>query len=263
MGVLPGQDIDIVDAREKHAGDILGIYQRNQIKAEVFSDLASNSVRLSTLARKFLKNNGGFLCPPDEEEMAMTLQHGLGLVVLKDGKVVGFNRSVTNPLAVQRLFCAEYQLDDSNVYVNKPDLTTWSGSKQLNTYKVLKRVYWTDKQQAVVALKAVRAGLEHRSDGKLVWALDAGVLPEYRRLGICRMLSDQMKQTLALEFSFRAYKIFEIRKINGADCVIDNERSKSAFVNSDSRHFAYTEEDIMINDDICVTVRWNHWLRYY
>jgi hypothetical protein len=60
MGVLPGQDIDIVDAGEKHAGDILEIYQRNQIKAEVFSDLASNSVRLRATDSAF---KDGLLAP--------------------------------------------------------------------------------------------------------------------------------------------------------------------------------------------------------
>ena len=253
----------VVTATEKHARDISRIYRSVLITPQIFLDLVSSSSQRSGAARQFIKSHGGFLSPPTETDMQLGLQHGLVMVFLQDGEVVGYNRYATDPETVHQALFSEFQLDPSKDHSDRDSLNDWSGSKKLKDYKTLTSVKWLDKEQALITLKAAHAGMENKATGRLAWAIDSAVHPRNQHLGIGKILSKCMRQTLKPSIGFLAYRMFEICKINHKQMAIHNDPSKRAFVGAASKLFAYTEEDIITNSDIHITVRWNHWLKRY
>lgn len=192
----------------------------------------------------------------------MALQNGLVLLFVQDGEVVGYNRYATHPDTVYETLCSAFQIDSSTDYSSRDSFVDWAGRIRLKDYRTLRRVQWIDKDQALIAFNAARAGLEDMGTGKLAWAIDAAVHPNSQRSGIAKTLSSSMRHTLRKsDFSHVAYRMFELCKINKVNIGIDNGRSKKVFVDPTSSHFAYTEEDIEIGDDIGITVRWNQWLK--
>lgn len=91
-------------ATDQHVADIRKIYRMVKINPQVFIDLASPDSRKALAARELIKSQGGFLSPPENSDMELSLEQGLALVVLSKGKAVGFNRCVTDPGTVQKLF---------------------------------------------------------------------------------------------------------------------------------------------------------------
>jgi len=258
-----GTDQQVVFATVDHARDIAGIYRSVLIDPQIFLDLASESSRRSATARQFIDEHGGFLSPPDEAEMQKCLQHGLVMVYLQHGKVLGFNRYVTDPELVQQAFDAEFELNPGRKYADTADLVDWSGNRKLNDYKTRTLVRWTDREEALVALRAAQAGLHSESTGRLAWAVDSAVCPRNQHLGIGRTLSQSMRRSVQPFIGFLAYRMFEIRKINDVVIAARNTPSERVFVDSSSRLFAWTQEEITISNDVNLTVRWNHWLKRY
>ena len=253
----------IVVATAQHAAAISRIYRSVMIDPQIFLDLASPSTPRSDAALQFVKSNGGFLSPPDDADMQMAFQHGFCMVFLQDGEVLGFNRYITHSEMALQVFIAEFQLDASKDYSDGDSFTDWSGSKKLKDHKTLRRVHWIDRQQALIALQAAQAGLQNRATGRLAWTIDSAVSPDHQHLGIGKTLSNRMRSVLKPVTGYLAYRMFEIIKINNKEIVIDNDLSKKTFMNAPSKLFAYTEEDIQINTGIQITVRWNHWLKYF
>lgn len=261
--VSSGTGSKIVTATADHARDIAGIYRSVLIEPQVFLDLASKSSRRSDAARQFIDEHGGFLSPPDEADMQRCLQHGLVMVYLQHGKVLGFNRYVTGPDLVRQSFTDEFELDTGREYTATAELVDWSGNKKLNDYKTRTHVRWTDRKAALVALRAMQAGLHDESNGRLAWAVDSAVHPQSRHLGIGKTLSQSMRQSVRPLIGFLAYRMFQIRKINDAEIAASNTPSERTFVDASSRFFAWTQEEIRISADVNLTVRWNHWLKRY
>jgi ribosomal protein S18 acetylase RimI-like enzyme len=260
---LPGTDHRVIIASADHARDIAGIYRSVLIESQVFLDLAGNSSRRSAAARRFIDEYGGFLSQPDEVDMQRCLQHGLIMVCLQHGKMLGFNRYVTDPDLVLQAFTEEFELDTGRVHTDPAALVDWSGNRKLNDYKTRTHVQWTDRENALVALRAMQAGLDNASSGRLAWAVDSAVHPQCRHLGIGKILSQSMRRAVQPYIGFLAYRMFEIRKINDVEIAAANTPSERTFVDSSSRVFAWTQEEIRISDNVLLTVRWNHWLKRY
>jgi len=254
----PNQSIRI--ANREHAAAIRAIYRLVQISPGQFFALAELPDDQSAPA-KLIKSLGGFICPPDERDMRLTLENGLVLIFIQDGKVVAYNRYITQADIVHQELCTEFNIDHSQREFSRDSFTHWSGNKERQAGKTLKRVHWTDREQALLACNAAIAGLEHKHSGKLAWAVDSAVHPEYRNLGISTAFIDRLNSELKPEFRFRCFRIFEICKINDKEISLENFRSKNAFISSSSRQFAYTEEEIVINSAITLLVRWNYWLK--
>jgi len=263
MDNSPKGNQSVVVATEEHALAITSIYRSVQIEPQVFLDLASSSSKRSDAARQFIGSHGGFICPPDKADMKMALQNGFVLIVVQDGGVVGFNRYVTNPDTVHQVICSEFQLDSSKDYSSRDSLVDWDGSRTLTDYKTLKRVQWVDKEQALIVLSAAKAGVQDMDTGKIAWAIDSAVLPRYQRSGIGKTLRNSMRHALKADVYCVAYRMFEICRINNVDIDINNAPSEKAFGELTSKRFAYTEEDVRIRNDINITVRWNHWIKFY
>ena len=255
-----GQYIGI--AGEEHLQAIVEIYQLVQIDPALFYEIAElRDDRPDPL--RTIKSLGGFICPPDEHDMELTVNHGLILVCVQNGDVVAYNRIVTQADKVHQEFCTELQLDQSLREIGKDQFTDWAGSKELHTGKVLKCIHWIDRDQALLAFDAAIAGLEGKHSGKLAWSIDTAVHPGSRKQGFSSSLINHLNKTLRPEYQYRIFKIFEILKINNTDIVFSNKRSEKTIVEDTSRRFAYTEEDIKINSTLMLRVRWNYWLRYH
>lgn len=263
MAKLAGTGQKVAVATAEHADAISGIYRSVLIDPQILLDLVSPCARISSAARQSVKAHGGFLSPPDEMDMEMALRHGLVMVYLQDGEVLGFNRYATDPETVWQVLCSEFQLDPSRDYSESGNFKDWNGSRKLNDYKTLTSVRWLDRQQVFLVLRAAQAGLQNEPVGRLAWAIDSAVHPEHRHSGIGRTLVKSMRQAVSPGVACLAYRMFEILKINGIDVVIDNDPSRRAFVDASSKLFACTEEDITISDSINIKVRWNHWIKYY
>lgn len=259
----PGTRPQVVIATAEHARAIAGIYRSVLIGPQIFLDMASKSSRRSSAARQFIDEHGGFLSPPDEADMHRCLQHGLVMVYLRHGKVHGFNRYVTDPELVRQAFTDEFELNPEREYADPAELVDWSGNKKLNDYKNRTRVHWTDRKEALVALRAMQAGLHNQSNGRLAWAVDSAVHPQSQHLGIGKTLTQSMRRTVQTSIGFLAYRMFEIRKINNVEIAASNTPSERTFVDSTSGLFAWTEEEIRISKDVSLTVRWNHWLKRF
>jgi len=263
MDELPGKGQSVAVATAEHVEAISGIYRSVLIDPQVLLDLVSPSSQRSAAAREYIKTHGGFLSPPDKMDMQMALLHGLVMVYLQDDEVVGFNRYATNSEVVWRTLFAEFQLDPSRDYSDSSSFKDWSGNRKLSSYKSLTNIRWIDRQQALIVLQTAQAGLQNEPAGRLAWAIDAAVHPDHQHSGIGKALSHCMRKEVRPAVACLAYRMFEIRKINNIDVAVDNDPSKRTFVNTSSRLFACTEEDIRIRDDINITVRWNHWIKHY
>lgn len=260
---LPETRQRFVIATAEHARSIAGIYRSVLIEAQVLLDLVSFSATRSSVARQKIENHGGFLSPPSDADMEMCLQHGLVMVCLLDGTVVGFNRYVTDPLTVRQALFSEFQLDAAEGYSDQDSFSDWSGAAKLAENKVRTRIHWIDREQASIAVRAAQAGLHNKVTGRLAWAIDSAVHPQSQHFGIGKALSNCMRLAVRPAVSCLAYRMFEIRKINNDVVGIDNDASKKTFVGSSSKLFAYTEEEIDLGNGLNITARWNHWLRHY
>jgi len=263
MDDLPGIGQKVVVATAEHVEAISGIYRSVLIDPQILLDLVSPSPQRAAAARQSIKTHGGFLSPPAKMDMQTALRHGLIMVSLQDGEVVGFNRYATEPETVRQALFSEFQLDPSKGYSDKSSFQDWSGSRKLNDYKTLTSIRWIDRQQALVVMQAAQAGLQNKPEGRLAWAIDAAVHPGHRHSGIAKNLSHGMSREVRPAVTCLAYRMFEILKINEIDIVINNDPSKRAFVDASSKLFACTEENIKISGNIKITVRWNHWIKYY
>ena len=253
----------IIDATAEHTREISRIYRSVVIDPQVFLDLASASSKRSDAARQLIKSHGGFLSPPNDADMKLALLHGFCKVYLHDGKVVGFNRIVTDPCEVQQAFFTEFQLNLSAKQPTGNNFPDWSGHCKHTDYKTLTRVRWIDRDEARIAMQAAQAGLQNNATGRLAWAIDAAVNPLYRHLGVSKAMSMKVRSALKPRTGFIAYRMFEICKVNDTELMLENKPSKGAFVDPASVLFAYTQEDIRVRNDIDITVRWNHWLKHY
>jgi hypothetical protein len=259
----PEIDKQIVVATAKHARQIDEVYRSVQLDPQILLDLVCESAHRSKTARQQIMGHGGFLSPPDDEDMQRCMRHGLAMVHLRGGEVVGYNRYITDPAIIWQTLFSEFQLDADEIYSGEDSFLDWSGSKKLKANKTLTRIHWVDRQQAQMVMSGARAGLHNRPTGRLVWAIDAAVHPTSHNLGIGKTLSRHMKQKVTPAASFLAYRLFELRKINDVDIGLDNKPSKNAFVDAASKYFAYTDEVIEFSEDLKLTVRWNHWLKHY
>lgn len=262
MDDSPGAGQSVVVATAEHIEAISGIYRSVLINPQILLDLASPSPGRSAVARHSIKSHGGFLSPPDKMDMQMALRHGLVMVCLQDGEVVGFNRYATDPETVRQALFSEFQLDPSKDYSDSTSFQNWSGSRKRNDYKTLTSVRWMDRQQALIALQATQAGLQNKPAGRLAWAIDAAVHPDHQHSGIGKAMSYCMRRAIRPAVACLVFRMFEISKVNDVDLIVNNDPSKRTFVDSSSRLFACTEENIRIGDDINITVRWNHWIKH-
>jgi len=253
----------IIVATAEHARSIAGIYHSVLIDPQVLLDLAGFSAKRSSAARQKIASHGGFLSPPSDADMEICLQHGLVMVYLMDGDVVGFNRYVTDSVTVQQALFSEFQLDVAEDYSGQDGFLDWSGAEKLAENKVLTRIHWIDREQAAIAVRAAQAGIQNRATGRLAWAIDSAVHPQNQHFGIGKTLSNTMRLEVRPAVSCLAYRMFEIRKINNDDVEIHNDPSKKTFVGSNSKLFAYTEEEIDLGNGLNITARWNHWLKHY
>lgn len=248
-------------ATEEHIEAITEIYRFAQIKPDVFIDIADLRSGQSAPLRSILKS-GGFINPPDRRDMGITLEHGLILLCIQNGEVAGYNRIITGASEVYQEFCSELLTDQTPAEFEHHHFTDWSGSIQRKPGKVLKRVHWVDRERARMALNAAAAGLQKKRSGKLAWAVDAAVHPAYRRQGVSKALIKHLNSSLKPEFQFRVFRIFEILEINGTIINFSNVRSEKTFIDPTSRQFAFTEEELVLNDSLTLRVRWNFWLRH-
>jgi len=263
MGNLPGEGQNIVVATAEHVEAISGIYRSVVIDPQILLDLVSPSSHRAAAAHQSIKTHGGFLSPPAEMDMQTALQHGLMMVSLQDDVVVGFNRYATDSEIVRQALFSEFQLDPFRDYPDSSSFQDWSGSRELSDDKTLTSIRWVDRQLALIAMQAVQAGLQNMPEGRLAWGIDAAVHPGHRHSGIARNLRYRMGREVRPAVTCLAYRVFEIRKVNNIDVAVDNDASKRAFVDTSSKLFAYTEEDIKIRSDIHVSVRWNQWIKRY
>lgn len=249
-------------ASERHAPAITRIYRLVQLDPELFlqiARLAGNQTTPSNLIEAL----GGFISPPDERDMEVTLRHGLALIFVQNDEVVAYNRVITQADKVHRELCTDFQIEHSMREFSLDCFTDWSGNKIKPTGNMLRHVHWINRDQAMLACNAAIAGLEHKRSGRLSWSVDAAIHPGSRNLGISRLLVNGMNSQLRPEFQYRVFRVFEICKINDKEIAIENTRSKNAFVNSSTQQFAFTEEEVLINSDITLQVRWNYWLRHF
>jgi hypothetical protein len=249
-------------ATKQHMREITQIYRLVQIKPELFLEIANFSDD-QAIPLQLIKTLGGFISPPDEQDMKLTLHNGLILVFVRDEKVVGYNRVITQADKVHHIFCAELQIDKSLREFSHGSFSNWSGNRTKQPGKILTNIQWIDRQQASLALKASIAGIENKPSGRLALSVDAAVHPANRKLGISRALINRLNDELKPEFQFRVFRIFEILAINDTAISIENTRSKKTFIDSSARQFAYTEEEVVINRSVTVRVRWNYWLRHF
>ena len=252
-------DYVITTAAPEHAAAIRQVYASAQINPSRFlkvAELASQSPVPADLGSSL----GGFISAHDERDMAMTLAHGVIIICLQQNNVVAYNRYLTDPETVYQEFCAELKADHSKRVVSPDNISDWSGAISKKPGITLKQVCWTDKQTALLAFNAALAGLQGSAAGKLAWNVDTAVHPGSRKQGIPEAIQAYCKKGPLSDCQFRCFRIFEICKINDREICIENTRSKNTFVKTATRQFAYTEEEIVLSDDITLLVRWNYWL---
>ena len=248
-------------ATEEDAGAIRQIYRLVQIDPDLFLEIASFPDHQTT-PLQLIRSLGGFISPPTDEDMVLTLRNGLTIIYVQNEEVIAYNRVVTQADKVHGELCSELLIDPALRAFSHESFSGWKGNKKLHTGKTLKCVHWVDKDQALLAFNAATAGLEDKPCGRLAWAVDSAVHPGYRNSGVSRGLIKRLNSELRPSFQYRVFRIFEILRINQTDIAIENSRSKQAFINSSSKHFAYTEEEVIINNAVTLSVRWNYWLRH-
>ena len=250
----------IIIAGREHAEAIRQIYRLVQINPAHLLELAELS-NGQPIPANLISILGGFISPPDERDMELTLENGMVLICIEDGEVVGYNRYITQAETVYQELCTEFNVDPSLREFSCSSFADWSGDKEKQVGKTLKQVHWIDREQALLAFNAALVGLKNSQGGRLAWSVDAAVHPESRSRGVPNALIDRANNELNAVFGFRCFRIFEIRKINDREICIENNRSKSAFINSSTKQFAYTEEEVVINSAVTLLVRWNYWLK--
>ncbi len=261
MKILNPKQSIIIAGRE-HAEAIRQIYRLVQIDPAHLLELAELS-NGQPVPANLIRILGGFISPPDERDMELTLENGMVLICIEDGEVVGYNRYITQAETVYQELCTEFNVDPSLREFSCSSFADWSGDKEKQAGKTLKKVHWIDRELASLTFNAALAGLENRPVGRqrLAWSVDTAVHPESRNRGIANAIVDRVNSELNPEFGFRCSRIFEIRKINDREVCIENTCSKNTFINSSFQQFAYTEEEVMVNSGVTLLVRWNHWLK--
>lgn len=249
-------------ARSEDARAINQIYRLVQIEPERFLELSRLTGEQAERSA-MLRSVGGFISPPDKRDLNITLKHGLVLVYVQDEKLLGYYRFVTRPDKVFKELCAEFLVAPSDDRFEIDSFQDWSGNRKKMSGKTLKKVHWTNREQAALAFNTVRTSLDDTNSARVAWAVDAAVHPERRSTGISRALVKRMHSEFSPTIRFSIFRIFEICKINDVDFNIENQRSTHTFVNSASHQFAYTEEIITLNRDVTLRVRWNYWLKHY
>lgn len=249
-------------ATKEDASAITHIYRLVQIQPGRFLELTGMQCSHAILLEQ-VKSIGGFISPPDERDMEITLNHGLVLVYVHDQEVQGYYRFVTRPDKVFETLCEEFQIDQSIRHFNKDSFDNWSGNTEKMKGKTLKTIHWVNRQQAAFAFNTALDGLGGKNTGRLALTVDVAVHPEKRSEGISRALVKRMHREFKPKIGFNIFRIFEVCKINDMEFNIENRRSTRTFVNSASYQFAYTEEEIVLNSDVKLLVRWNYWLKHY
>ena len=223
-------------------------------------DLANRSDR-RLAATQFIKTHGGFISPPEEIDMELSLNHGFIIIALVDGTVVGFNRMVTDARKVQDCVCKEFRADPLNIPTEPGDFKNWSGSQRLNDRKTLKSINWVDKEQAAMVFNTAETGVQKGGVGLLAWSVDSAVYPGFRRSGVAGAMLRAINNTQGHVIPYRAFRMFELLKVNGRDVHEENLPSKNTFITPTSKLFAFTEEEIKLSADIMLLVRWNQWIK--
>ena len=252
----------IETADERHVQSISNIYQLVKIKPERLHRIVDSLGRKPVPSQR-IKPLTGFISPPDEKDMELALHNGLTLICVLNNEVIGYNRVVTQADKVHQQLCAEFRINPALREFGYGQFSNWSGDEEKHAGKVLKRLRWIDKKQASIAFQAAIAGLENRESGRLGWSMDAAVLPESQNLGVSKALMQQMNNELSPKFKYRVFRIFEICTINDTEIIIANVPSQNTFINSSSKQFAWTEEEITIDPTLTLRVRWNHWLKQF
>jgi len=245
----------IVRAAGEHMPAMTGLYLASRIDPQVFLDLAG-SAEAQARARQFILSHGGFIKPPDQEEMRLGVHHGLSYVFLQDSKLLAYNLCVTDADKVRELLFDEFQFDRSMRKFDADSFEDWSGHKEINGYVAQRKIHWLDREQALSVFRAAVAG-------QLVWALEAATGYEYRKMGVSKALVAHLVAEQQTRWRGRAWHLFEIRKVNDVDLAIVNEASLSTYIRPETKKFAYTEEDITINSQVTLRVRWNHFIRHF
>jgi hypothetical protein len=248
-------------ATKEDSSAITHIYRLVQIEPGQFLELTRLDCDRAALL-EHVKSIGGFISPPDERDMEMTLNHGLVLVYVQDQEVLGYYRFLTRPDKVFEALCEEFQIDQSIRKFSPDSFLDWSGSKRKLTGVNLRTIRWVDRERAAFVFNTACESLVSNT-GHLAWTVDVAVHPESRSAGVSRALVKRMHQEFKPVIRFNIFRIFEICKINDMEFNIENKRSTHTFVNSASCQFAYTEEEIALNSDVSLLVRWNYWLKQY
>lgn len=243
-----------------HAPAINEIYRTAMIPRRIIADLADRSER-RLAATQYIKTHGGFISPPEEFDMELSLNHGFIIIAVGDGAVVGFNRIVTDAHKVRDCVCKEFRADPLNIPTKPGDFKNWSGSQRLNDRKTLKRINWVDKEQAAIVFNAAETGVRKGGVGLLAWAVDSAVHPSFQRSGVAGAMSSAISNTQDHVIPYRAFRMFELLKVNGQDVHEENLPSKNTFITQTSKLFAFTEEEIKLSADTMLLVRWNQWIK--
>jgi hypothetical protein len=118
----PKQCITI--ATREQAEAIRQIYRLVQITPEHLLQLAELSSEQPVPA-KLIKNLGGFISPPDERDMELTLENGLVFICIEAGEVVAYNRYITQADMVHQELCKEFNIDQSQREFSHSSFTDW------------------------------------------------------------------------------------------------------------------------------------------
>lgn len=246
-------------AARHQAAELEHIYRSVMIDRRTLNDLTAEGPRQQR-ARDQIKSFGGFINPPDPEDMQQSLHHGLVFICIQEDQVLGFNRIIIDPAVVMRRFKSEFHRGLS-VTNEKPQFKNWSGHHVLNKKITLRKVHWVDTQLAETAWNAVQGAVNGAPSARLAWALDAAVLPQGRGGGLSKAMVDVMRDKIGASYPYRAFRIFEILEANGIRVAQENVPSNRVFTNQLTRQFAYLDTDIIIDQHLTLGVRWHQWVR--
>lgn len=239
------------------------MYRSNLIDISLYAELVSENRAVREAALRRINKSGGLVSPPDEKEMSLAQLHGATLLCLRGQRVIGFNRQVFDASQVGACFCSEFKLDPEQYFEHPEDLPNWEAADVADNAKSLRCVQWADRDAAHFAWRAATGYAGKQSAEGLVWALDTAVHPDFQRLGIGGTMRQRLREHHPPGVLNVAFRVFELRGVNGKPLSINNNPSTAAFTGSDTRLYAWTEEEIRITDGISLSVRWNQWLRRY
>jgi hypothetical protein len=258
-----GEQLHYDIAKYEHHVGIEEVYRSAMISPTLYTGLISDDPNTRNAALHQINTSGGFISPPDQNEMPLAQQYGKTAICLSGDQVVGFNRVVFEPVKVKAFFCKEFLLDSGQNFENAADLPDWQGNRELAPRKFLKRVYWVDREAAHSAWQATSPSSDIRFSSTLVWAIDGAVHPKFHRRGIASTLKNRIKERYPAGTSCVAFRIFELRAVNNVAITVQNNPSLGLYTDQDTSLYAWTEEDIIVAEGITLTVRWNQWLRHY